>query len=255
MIDEKHTGDDFDPASLAGGNWIWGDIVVTDTTASTNADAAAAARAGAAEGTVFTTRHQSAGRGRLGRSFELPPGTGIAVSVVLRPHMPLAAWSWLPLLTGLAVLDTVRDLGVDARLKWPNDVLAGGRKISGILLEAVDGTAAVIGIGLNVSVTADDLPVPTATSLLLEGAASTDRTDVLRRLLDHLDSWYRRWIDGADVRTAYRADCATVGQQVRVERPEGLLTGLAEDIDAAGRLVVDGQPLSAGDVTHVRPQR
>lgn len=244
---------DLDPARLVDDGGMWRDIVVTDTTTSTNADAAAAARAGAPEGTVHTTRHQTAGRGRLGRGFEIPAGTGIAVSVVLRPRLPLDQWSWLPLISGLAVLDTVRDLGVAATLKWPNDVLIDGRKIAGILLEAVDGTAAVVGIGLNVGLGADDLPVPTATSLLLEGASSTDRTEVLRRLLGHLDTWYRRWVDGDDVRAAYRAECVTVGQQVRVERPEGDLVGTADDIDESGRLVVDGRAISVGDVTHVRP--
>ena len=142
-------------AALVVDGSMWTDIVVTHTTASTNADASVAARDGAAEGTVFTTHAQTSGRGRLDRSWDSAPGSGLAVSVVLRPDVvPPARWVWLPLLVGLAVDATVHDLGVDSGVKWPNDVLVEDRKIAGILLERVEtplGAAAVVGIGLNVS--------------------------------------------------------------------------------------------------------
>lgn len=239
------------------------ELRLSETTLSTNADAADAAREGASEGTVVTTEHQTRGRGRLDRGWDSPPGAGLTVSVVLRPaEIEPMRWVWLPLLTGLAVDATVRELGVASGLKWPNDVQVDGRKIAGILLERVEtpaGPAAIVGIGLNVTLRADERPVETATSLWLEGARETDRNLVLPLLVGHLDRVYRRWRDAggdpaAGLRDAYRERCVTLGSRVRVSRPDGsVLLGTASDIDDLGRLVVDGEAVSAGDVTHVRP--
>lgn len=237
----------------------WAALRVVAETGSTNADAAVWARDGAPHGSVVTADHQVAGRGRLDRSFVIPRRSGIAVSVVWRPDgVPPAHWVWLPLVAGLALDATLRDLGVVGGLKWPNDVLVDGRKISGILLERVEtggGPAAVVGIGLNVDLAEDELPVPHATSLRLVGA-TTDRTAVLVRLLHHLDAGYRRWSAGdlRTVREAYRERCDTLGRTVDVSMPDGtVLSGEAGDVDEHGRLVVAGTPVSAGDVTHVRP--
>lgn len=242
---------------------LWKHVTVTAETGSTNADLRAAALAGAPEGTVLTTEHQHAGRGRLDRTWVAPPSSGIMVSVVFRPQdVPAARWVWLPLLVGLAVEATVREAGVDAGLKWPNDVLVDRRKLAGILLERVDtadGPAAVAGVGLNVSTRRDELPVPTATSLALEGADETDRTIVLRSYLRALEKLYAAWsATGGDpeagLRDAYVRRCVTIGTRVRVEMPDGsVLLGDAEGIDDQGRLLVDGRAVSAGDVTHVRP--
>ena len=248
--------------ALVGPGHLWTDVVVTASTASTNADVAVAAAQGAPEGTIHTTEIQTAGRGRLDRSWEAPAGSGIAVSVLLRPTMvPAGRWVWLPLLVGLAVDATVNGLEVRAGLKWPNDVLVGDRKIAGILLERVDtpsGPAAVVGVGLNVSLREDELPVDTATSLAIEGASETDRTIVLRSLLRNLESLYGSWqaFEGdpaAGIRDSYLRRCTTIGQQVRVSLPDGsILEGTASGIDDSGRLVVGDQSLSVGDVTHVR---
>lgn len=237
-------------------------VHVTDETASTNADLAEAAREGAPEWTVHTTDHQAAGRGRLDRTFTMPPLTGIAVSTLVRPvEVPPLRWPWLPLVTGLAVVDTVRDLGVEAALKWPNDVLVDDRrKLCGILVERVEtaqGPAAVIGVGINVALTADELPVETATSLLLEGASTTDRTEVLlllvRRLRERLETW-RDPARAGELADAYVAACSTIGRDVRIVRGDGSdVVGRATGIDDNGCLVVDGVPWSAGDVTHLRP--
>lgn len=244
---------------VPGGPWTA--LEVSARTGSTNADVVAAVADGAPAGLVVTTEHQTAGRGRLDRRWEAPPRSGLVVSVLLRPDdVPLARWTWLPLLAGLAVDRTVRDCGVASALKWPNDVLAGDRKLCGILVERAEGPAgpaAVLGIGLNVSLGADELPVPTATSLALEGADTLDRGVVLQRLLAHLHDLYRPWAEGAGdahgLRADYVARCATVGSRVRVSLPDGsALEGAAEDVDVHGRLVVDGRALSAGDVTHVR---
>jgi len=249
--------------ALTGPDRFWKDIVVTSETGSTNIDVAAAARDGAPEGTIHTTDLQTAGRGRLDRAWESPAGSGVIVSVLLRPDsVPAARWVWLPLLVGLAVDATVHECGVESGLKWPNDVLVDGRKIAGILLERVDtpiGSAAIIGVGLNVSLRREELPVDTATSLVLEGAIETDRTIVLRAFLRNLEALYRAWSaaggdPGSGIRDSYVRRCVTLGTRVRVSLPDGgSLEGQATGIDELGRLLVDGQAISAGDITHVRP--
>lgn len=233
-------------------------LVLTRRTASTNADLAAAAAAGAPHGTVHTTNHQAAGRGRLDRSFEQPDGTGAAVSVLIRPDGDLAQWSWLPIVVGLATRDAIMTAGVDAdriALKWPNDVLVDGRKIAGILVEAVTtptGMAAVLGVGVNVDLAEEELPVPTATSLRLAGAA-TDRTRVVIDLVSALERQLVTWHAGGTP-AVYRGLCDTLGREVRVSLPDGSeLVGLAEGVDDEGRLIVGGTTISAGDVIHVRP--
>ncbi|MBC7632750.1 biotin--[acetyl-CoA-carboxylase] ligase [Aeromicrobium sp.] len=249
-------------AALVGPGRFWADVVVTAQTGSTNADVAAAARAGAPEGTVHTTDLQTAGRGRLDRSWQSPAGSGVIVSVLLRPDsVPAGRWVWLPLLVGLAVDATVRGCGVESGLKWPNDVMVDGRKLAGILLERIDtptGSAAIIGVGLNVTLRRDELPVDTATSLELEGASETDRTIVLRSFLRNLEALYRAWsaAEGdptSGIRESYVRRCLTIGTRVSVSLPDGgALDGMATGIDDAGRLLVGGTAVSAGDITHVR---
>jgi BirA family biotin operon repressor/biotin-[acetyl-CoA-carboxylase] ligase len=249
-------------AALTGPGRLWTDVVVTSQTGSTNADVAAAARQGAPEGLVHTTDQQTAGRGRLDRSWSSPPGSGVIISVLLRPdEVPAARWVWLPLLVGLAVDATVHECGVESELKWPNDVLVDGRKVAGILLERVEtsaGAAAVIGVGLNVTLRADELPVPTATSLALEGATETDRTIVIRSFLRNLQALYRAWTASAGdpaggIRDSYIRRCVTIGSRVKVMLPrDEILVGQATGIDDVGRIIVDGRAISAGDITHLR---
>lgn len=248
--------------NVASAGDLWSRVEVLESVGSTNAYVASACRDGASEGLVVAAEHQTRGRGRLDRRWEAPAGTSLVVSVALAPTtVPVDRWPWLPLLAGLAVDLTVRDCGVRSSVKWPNDVLVGGSKICGILVERIEtphGPMAVVGIGLNVSMGLDDLPVVTATSLALEGATTTDRTVVLELLLGHLERLYVRWRDADGesgvVRSDYLRQCVTVGSAVRVQMPDGsVLEGTADDVDEQGRLVVDGRPLSAGDVTHVRP--
>ena len=215
---------------------------------------------------------QTAGRGRLGRSWSSPPRAALACSVLLRPAaVPPAARAWLPLLTGIAVAAALRaEAGVPAGLKWPNDVLVADRKIAGILAEA-HGDAIVVGIGLNVTLTAAELPVPGATSLLLEGAACLDRERLLAAVLTGLADRYGTWAaagpggtgpggtgpGAGGLRAEYLRWCVTVGREIRVEMPGGPpLTGTAADVDETGRLAVrTGSGITlvgAGDVVHVR---
>lgn len=233
---------------------------------STNEVARERARAGAAEGLVVAADHQAAGRGRLDRTWETPPGTAVTFSLVLRPTVPAASWPWLPLLVGHTVAKALTALGHDARVKWPNDVLLDGdRKVAGILVERVDtpeGPAAIIGVGINVTTTAEELPVETATSLAISAPGAPDRTQVLLEVVAAIREGYDLWQAGGDLGTArlatsYRSHCATLGRDVRVELPGGgALTGRAVDVDPDGRLVVetaDGtERVGAGDVVHVR---
>ncbi len=246
------------------GDWAGLDVVAR--TGSTNADLLAAARAGAPDRTVLVAEQQDAGRGRLGRRWSSPPRAGLTCSVLLRPvPVPVHRWGWLPLLAGVALARVVDRLGeIDVALKWPNDLLVGpaGDKVAGILAEA-SGTAVVLGIGLNVTTRADELP-PGGASLALAGAACTDREALLRALLRGLAQDDRRWREaGGDpaasgLRAAYRTRCATLGELVRVCLPDGgMLEGLAVDVDSDGRLVLrtaaGESPVAAGDVRHVRP--
>jgi BirA family biotin operon repressor/biotin-[acetyl-CoA-carboxylase] ligase len=240
---------------------LWREIRVVPETGSTNADLLAEARAGAAEGLVLVAEAQTAGRGRLGRSWVSPPRAALTCSVLLRPdRVRPAQRGWLPLLTGIAVAAALRDeAAVAARLKWPNDVLVGGRKIAGILAEA-RGDAIVTGFGLNVTLTRAELPVAAATSLRLEDAARTDREQLLAAVLTRLAHGYQAWAAGPDatwLRAEYLDWSATVGQPVRVQLPGGrLLTGTAVDLDATGRLAVQTlsglELVGAGDVVHLR---
>ena len=242
---------------------LWTDLRVVAETGSTNADVAAAARAGAAEGLVVAAELQTAGRGRGDRTWQAPLRSGLAVSVLLRPPFPRDTWGWLPLLAGLSVVTPLAAMSeLELSLKWPNDVLVDDRKLAGLLAEVV-GDAVVVGFGLNVSLRADELPAPAATSLAIEDSAVIDREPVLRAVLRDLARRYRALVavDGDAERSglleAYRSACTTIGRQVRVELPDDrTLEGTAVDVDAAGRLVVDAgdgrHALAAGDVVHVR---
>jgi len=240
-------------------------VEVVEEAASTNVLVAERARSGAAEGLVVVAEHQTAGRGRLDRTWETPAGSALTFSVLLRPTAPSQTWPWLPLLVGYAVAKALKASGFEASVKWPNDVLLGDRKVAGILVERIEtssGPAAVVGVGLNVGMTAEELPVPEATSLAVAGADGVpDRTDLLVDLLASLWESYVAWQEGGDLGArrladSYTAACSTIGRAIRVALPSGEeLTGTATGIDPSGRLLVDGSPVSAGDVIHVRVDR
>lgn len=245
-----------------GPSTMWRDVRVVEQTGSTSSDLAALARLGAVEGTVVAADHQVSGRGRLDRRWDAPPGTAVTVSLLLRPaEVAVSRWPWLPLLTGVAVVAAVRAVsGVPAGLKWPNDVMVSGRKLGGILAEVVpDGAGAVVvGVGLNVSAAAAQLP-PTGTSLALCGAPRTSRAELLAAVLAAVEEEYVSWrrAGGDTDPSAYRALCTTIGATVRLSVPGGdELTGMAVDVDDCGRLVLrtasGDRAFSVGDVVHVR---
>jgi BirA family biotin operon repressor/biotin-[acetyl-CoA-carboxylase] ligase len=242
----------------------WDRIDVVDETESTNADLMH--DESAPDRTVLAAEHQASGRGRLDRSWQSPARAGLTFSVVLRPAAPIPRWGWLPLLAGVALYDAVRRVtGLEVALKWPNDllVLPSEDKLAGILAQT-SGAAVVVGIGLNVSTTRDELPVPAATSLELAGASQVDRTELLAAILTRIDARAAQWSDvGGDAEAcglaaAYRAACATLGRQVAVTTTAGTsVVGEARGIDGDGRLQVDVggrvEVIGAGDVEHLRP--
>lgn len=256
----------------AGGeSGLYRSIEVVRRTGSTNSDLVARVEAGTAEeGTVLIAEEQTAGRGRLDRRWTAPPRSGLFFSVLLRPSgVPVARWGWLPLLTGVAVATGLsRAAGVDTALKWPNDLLVtvGGeeRKAGGILAERAGEDGVVVGVGINVTLREDELPVPQAGSLALAGAVGTDRDPLLRAVLRSLEDWYARWraADGdpltSGLQETYAAGCATLGRRVRAELPgDRSLVGEAVAVDGDGRLVLateDGvrEPVGAGDIVHLR---
>ncbi|RZS90234.1 BirA family biotin operon repressor/biotin-[acetyl-CoA-carboxylase] ligase [Motilibacter rhizosphaerae] len=232
---------------------------VLPATGSTNDDLAALAREGAPDRTVLVADLQTGGRGRLGRQWEAPAGSSLAVSVLVRPALPVERWGWLPLLAGVAAVDAVAAVGVRAELKWPNDVRVGDRKLGGLLAEVVQPDGVVLGIGLNTTMREDELPVPDATSLLLAGAERAERGPVLGALLVELDRRLRALEEaGGDpaasgLAAAYAERCGTLGRHVSLELPGGeVVEGVADAVDDQGGLVVGGRSFSAGDVTHLR---
>ena len=279
MRAENHTParEPLDAASLrraaVAPDGLWREIEVVPSTGSTNADLLARALAGEPEGVVLAAEEQTAGRGRMGRTWVSPPYAALTFSLLIRPDVPPARRGWLPLLTGVAVAGAVTEVtGVETSLKWPNDVLAGDAKLAGILAEAA-GDAVVVGIGLNVSTEPAELTrLPAspgrgalpATSLRAAGATAPDRAGLLLAIPPRSERWYQAWRqaggdpDRSGLRAEYVSWSATIGRTVRAELPGGqALSGPAAGVDSDGRLLVRvssgaAVPVAAADVVHLR---
>jgi BirA family transcriptional regulator, biotin operon repressor / biotin---[acetyl-CoA-carboxylase] ligase len=217
------------------------------------------------------TLNQTSGRGRLGRVWTAPPDKTLAVSVLVRPAVSPFPLGWIPLLAGVAMSTSIDALVGDGRtgLKWPNDVQVDGRKICGVLAELVPtGNAVIVGTGINLTLTEEELPVATATSLALAGVQEDGETLVdavvgpylaeLAELLERLSAAGGDAVASGIHRTVSEW-CRTLGREVRVSLPGGgELFGTATGLDGTGRLVVREQgsgnesAVAAGDVTHLR---
>lgn len=245
-----------------GGVW---DVRWFDEVDSTNTYLRDQARRGAPEGLVAVADHQTAGRGRLDRRWESPPGANLLASVLLRPRCDPDD---LHLCTGavaLAAADACREVaGVEPDLKWPNDLLVGGSKVAGVLAEAEFAgatlAAVVVGIGVNVAWPGPEGAGGTCLDDQLTTAPATDRRVLLEELLRALAARRALLDDGAGRRALadeVRRRCVTLGQMVRVQLVGEELIGPAVSIDGAGRLVVETgsgpRPVAAGDVVHLRP--
>ncbi|GAC1503835.1 MAG: biotin--[acetyl-CoA-carboxylase] ligase [Pseudarthrobacter sp.] len=260
-------------------------MVVVESTGSTNADLLRAVTVEPKEWpdmSVLTAEYQTAARGRLDRSWEAPPMSSVSVSIVLRPvnaegrPLPTDTYSWLSLLAALALRETLLETaGIPAELKWPNDVMVRGRKIAGILAQMGpmgDGSvpAVILGTGLNVTLTAAELPVPTATSVALERPLTDDRTQLLKSYLASFARLYRSFCNadgdptaglsgGPSLHKRVESVMVTLGRQVRAQLPgDHEIIGHATRLDEYGSLLVVDQDarehvVTAGDVVHLRP--
>jgi BirA family biotin operon repressor/biotin-[acetyl-CoA-carboxylase] ligase len=240
------------------------DLRVVPSSPSTNSEVLALAADPAVPSfTTMLTLDQTAGRGRLDRSWVAPSGTALALSVLVRGALASPLASWLPLLAGLTLAEALDEhVGGRVAVKWPNDLLLDGRKVCGILVEvAPGGRDVVVGSGLNLAQTAEQLPVETATSLALAGVELPPQglDAVVARYLGRLRNELETPGPISRLRERVAARCATVGSDVRVTLADGsLLVGRATGIDATGRLEVlsdSGELIvvAVGDVTHVRP--
>lgn len=237
-------------ALQAGVNDFWRSFQISAETASTNTDALATADQLEGEAHVFATEHQTQGRGRLNREWLSRAGEAIAMSLVLRPTIDRSRWPWISLLAGLAVRDALADFVDQVGVKWPNDVLVGERKISGILAET-QGQVLVVGIGINVNQT--QVPFDSATSLHIEIGVETNRTALMIAVLNSFESRYTQLqADFHGLVDDYRHYCVTIGRQVDIHLADTVVSGLATGVDEHGQLQLGVDSYSAGDVVHIR---
>jgi len=202
----------------------------------------ALAAEGAADGTVVLADVQHAGRGRRGRTWTAAPGESLLASILCRPRLPISTLPLLSLTAAVAVAETLEDIGVSARIKWPNDVLARGRKIAGILLESRLGLEPVVAVGIGINAhqrTFGGALAGRATSIFLETARPPEVREVLVRLVARFAGWRARLADEgfAPVRERWRALTSTLGTRVSIDG----ITGVARDLDAEGALVLEAE--------------
>ena len=229
-------------------------VSVVDLTASTQDDLAEKVAAGNAKnGDVIVTNYQSAGRGRLDRTFLAPPSTALLFSLYLDPKRSRDDWGFIPLLAGYSIADTLRKVNANVSIKWPNDLLIDEMKLGGIIATAV-GSGVVVGIGINVSMSVDELPVETATSLALAGVTKLDRNFLLPLLLNSFEQDFTSWDTGESFLDKYSQLSVTQGREVTVSGPaENTIRSRAIAFDEQGRLhLEDGQIVTVGDVIHLR---
>ena len=243
--------------------FIGADIYLFDAIDSTNDHANKLAKQGAKEGTVVLSESQSKGKGRLGRTWFSPSGANIYLSVILRPQMPTSQITLLTFAAAIAVARAIRDVtGLDADIKWPNDILIKGKKVAGILSEmgAKSDTIrfVVIGIGINVNLDKKDIPselMDKATSIKIESNNAIDRKNLICRVLENLEKWYNLFErNGAnDIIKEWKSLAITIGRDVKVQSGNSFIEGRAVDIDENGALLIKDrngviQKVLSGDV-------
>lgn len=218
------------------------EVVWFDTAGSTMTEAAFLAARGCASGTVVVAEEQTAGHGRYGREWHSERGSGLYCSVVLRPGLRPESLPVLTLALGLAAAEAIaRSAGVASDLRWPNDVLAGGRKCAGILTQLADG-AVIAGIGINVNHESlpDDL-ARIATSLRIVTGRMHSREDLLVQLLESIDAYCRVLVeDGREqvLRLFSQASSYVAGRRVRVDQDGATLAGVTDGLDPSGFLLL-----------------
>ncbi len=219
-------------------------IITHDVVGSTMDEAFRLGMEGVPEGTLVCAETQTKGRGRLGRVWSSPKGKGVYCSLVLRPHLPPGQLAQLTLTAAVALAEALHNAsGVDVSIKWPNDILVGGKKLAGILTELRAETDqvnfVVVGIGININTSASQL-VEGATSLKVEGGRSFNRVEVLQEILRSFEKWYAVLCSGKfdQIIKAWKARSSTLKRRVRVTDPAGTIEGMAVDLDTDGALLV-----------------
>ena len=209
----------------------------------------------ALDGQVIATEFQSDGRGRLDRTFQAPAQSALLFSFYIKPRNQRSEWGFIPLIAGLSLVRAITtiDTAMNVSLKWPNDLIINEKKCAGIIAQTTN-EGIVIGIGLNVSMTPNELPVSTATSLAIEGSTITDRNLLLSHLLNTFAELFEAWEEGSELLDEYASASSTIGKKVRIELPGGEnLEATVARISHTGELVLDdGRHVSAGDVIHLR---
>ena len=236
-------------------------IICLEQTESTNDVARQLADAGEPEGTVVIADEQTAGRGRLGRSWVAPPRSSILMSLILRPNIAPPQVTRMTMAVSLGACDAIQaETGLNARIKWPNDILLNGKKCAGILSEApMVGNQVeyvIVGLGVNVNFSVANIPdIPSnATTIVDELGKTASRESLVQAILRAAEKYYLQLKNGNDLREAWKNKLATLGQTVRAQTAQGIEEGIAKDVDADGALILrraDGSivRLIAGDVT------
>ncbi|WP_028539165.1 biotin--[acetyl-CoA-carboxylase] ligase [Paenibacillus sp. J14] len=238
--------------ALQGAQMFGKRLKLLDSTPSTQEEVRRLAEEGAPHGTLVLAEEQTAGRGRQGRRWYSPPGKGVWMSLLLRPdRQPLSIAPQLTLLTAVAVCRAIRKVtGVDVGIKWPNDILARGRKLCGIIVESAAEDEliryAVAGIGIDVNLAASDIPPELeaiATSLLIESGQRIDRTSLIGAVVKELEQLYALYIQEgfAPIGHLWEALSVTLGREIIVHTPNGVLQGMATGLDSSGALLLMDQ--------------
>ena len=205
--------------------------------------------------TILASEYQISGRGRLDRTFTAPPMSALTFSLYIEPKVEREEWSFITLLAGLSVHEALASLDpqVSVGIKWPNDLLIGDKKFVGMIAQATK-KGIILGIGINVGMTAEELPVENATSLSLEGFSNLDRNDILASIINHFEINLEMWEHDKSFLAEYRSASVTIGKDVEVTLPGGeLIHSKAIDISNAGALLLeDGSEVTVGDVVHLR---
>lgn len=228
-----------------------GQITFYDEVSSTNTIAHEFVRQGATEGTLIIAESQTAGRGRMGKKWHSPKGTGIWMSLVLKPRIPIYFTPQLTLLTAVALCRSIKRVtGTDINIKWPNDLLIGGKKVCGILLEssAEDERLkyVVCGVGVSANLQPHDFPPElqsVATSLAIESGRTVEREELIAEFLKQFEDLYELYYTQGfgPIRTLWEALSITLNKPVTIRTPQGIIEGIASTLDESGALVVTGQ--------------
>ena len=205
--------------------------------------------------TILASEFQSSGRGRLDRTFEAAPHSALTFSIYIEPKVDKEEWSFLTLLAGLSVHEALHTLDPQTvvGVKWPNDLLIGEKKFVGMIAQAT-AKGVVLGIGINVGMTSEELPVESATSLAIEDFLELDRNVILASIINHFEINLEMWENDKSFLAEYRAASTTIGSSVEVTLPDGeIIKSKALDISNAGALILEsGREVTVGDVVHLR---